>query len=69
MISKLALFAPLFINLFFGRGVNIITPVFSTLSKRGRQRQHREARRIFLRNPRILLSISLLWLPVCFYIR
>ena len=37
-----------------------------TLSKRGRQRQRREARRIFLRNPRISLSISLLWLPCMF---
>ena len=34
-----------------------------TLSKRGQQRKRREARKIFLRNPRILLSISLLWLP------
>ena len=37
-----------------------------TLSKRGRQRQRREARKIFLRNPRILLSISLLWLHCMF---
>ena len=36
------------------------------LSKRGRQRQRREARKMFLRNPRILLSISLLWLPCMF---
>ena len=28
----------------------------------GQWRQHQEARKIFLRNPRILLSISLLWL-------
>ena len=37
-----------------------------TLSKRGRRRQRREARKIFLRNPRVLLSISLLWLPCMF---
>ena len=43
----------------------------SDLSKRGRQRQRREARKMFLRNPRILLSISLLSIvyPVCFYFR
>ena len=43
--------------------------LLGTLSKRGRQHQRREARKIFLRNPRILLSISLLWLPyhVCFW--
>ena len=35
-----------------------------TLSKWGRQR--REARKIFLPNPRVLLSISLLWLPCMF---
>ena len=37
--------------------------ILGTLSKRERRRQHREARKIFLRNPRVLLSISLLWLP------
>ena len=36
------------------------------LSKRGRQRQRREARKIFLRNLRVLLSISLLWLHCMF---
>ena len=36
------------------------------LSKRGRQHQRREARKIFLSNPYILLSISLLWLPCMF---
>ena len=40
--------------------------VFRNLSKRGRQRQRREARKIFLSNPYILLSISLLWLPCMF---
>ena len=29
--------------------------------------QCREARKTCLRNPRILLSVSLLWLPVCFF--
>ena len=38
-----------------------------TLSKRGRQCQRRETRKIFLRNPRILLNISaLLWLSCMF---
>ena len=37
-----------------------------TLSKRGQQRKRREVRQTFLRNPRILLSISLLWLPCIF---
>ena len=32
-----------------------------TFSKRGRQRQRREARQILRSNPYILLSISLLW--------
>ena len=43
--------------------------LLGTLSKRRRQRQCREARKIFLRNPGILLSISLLWLlcNVCFW--
>ena len=36
------------------------------LSKWGRQRQRQEARKIFLRNPRVLLSTSLLWLPCMF---
>ena len=42
--------------------------VFSPLSisKRGRQRQRREARNIFLSNPYILLNISLLWLQLLF---
>ena len=35
--------------------------------KRGRQRQRREGRKIFLRNPRILLSISLLWFYVSIF--
>ena len=47
----------------------MLLTVFRNLSKRGRQRQRREARKIFLSNPHILLSISLLWLPVCFYYR
>ena len=38
--------------------------LIGSLSKRGRQR--REARKIRLRNPRILLSIYLLWLPCMF---
>ena len=40
--------------------------LLGTLSKRGRQQQHWEARKIFLSNPHILLSISLLWLPCMF---
>ena len=36
--------------------------ILGTFRKRGRQRQHREARKRFLSNPYILLSISLLWL-------
>ena len=32
------------------------------MGKRGRQRQRREPTKIFLSNPYILLSISLLWL-------
>ena len=38
-------------------------------SKRGRQRQRWEARKIFLSNPYILLSLSSLWLGTCFYFR
>ena len=37
-----------------------------TLSKRGWQWQCQEARKIFLRNPLISLSVSLLWLPCMF---
>ena len=37
-----------------------------SLSKWGRQRQCWEARKVFLSNPYILLSISLLWLPCMF---
>ena len=40
--------------------------LIGTLSERGRQRQRRKARKIFLPNPRILLSIPLLWLPCVF---
>ena len=40
--------------------------ILGTLSKRGRQRQRRVARKIFLRNPRSFVSISLLWLPCMF---
>ena len=40
--------------------------MINTLSKWGRQRQRREANKIVLRNPRIILSISLLWLPCMF---
>ena len=40
------------------------------LSKRGRQRQRPEARKILLRTPRILLSIYLYFAyPACFYFR
>ena len=37
-----------------------------TLSKQGRQRQRRRQEKIFICNPRISLSISLLWLPCMF---
>ena len=37
-----------------------------TLNKPGRECQRRQARRIFLRNPRILLNISLICLPCIF---
>ena len=40
--------------------------ILGTLSKRGRQRQCRESRNIFLSNSYILLSIYLLWLPCMF---
>ena len=44
-----------------------ISPDLLSLAvKQGRQCQRREARKIFLRNPRIWLSISLLWLPCMF---
>ena len=41
----------------FGRG---------SVSKRGRQRQRREVRKIFLHNPRI--SISFIWFPCMFLV-
>ena len=40
--------------------------ILGTLSKWGQRHQSQEARKIFLHNPRLLLSTSLLWLPCVF---
>ena len=45
--------------------VGVTALLLGTLSKRGWQRQRREARKICIHNPRILLS-TLLWLPCMF---
>ena len=59
-------------NLMMFNNIPSYAPFSAMGTKRGRQRQSREARKIFLHNPHVLLSISLLWLPsitLCFYFR